>query len=83
MSRAALLSLCSIVLLAAPSIANVCVDCHQKISPNIVDDWNLSKHSEADIACDACHGDGHSSAATSTRSACRHSTPATNAIRTR
>ncbi len=62
MSRAILLTLCSFVLLAAPSAANVCVDCHTEVTPNIVDDWNLSKHSEADIACDACHGDGHSSA---------------------
>ncbi len=62
MSRAILLTLCSIVLLAAPSMANVCVDCHTKVTPNIVEDWNLSKHSEADVACDACHGEGHSSA---------------------
>ncbi|MGB5342211.1 MAG: multiheme c-type cytochrome, partial [Thermoanaerobaculia bacterium] len=62
MSRATLLALCSIILLAAPSMANVCVDCHTEVTPNIVDDWNLSKHSEADVTCDACHGEGHSGA---------------------
>ncbi|MGB5391396.1 MAG: multiheme c-type cytochrome [Thermoanaerobaculia bacterium] len=43
-------------------MANVCVDCHTEVTPNIVDDWNLSKHSEADVTCDACHGEGHSGA---------------------
>jgi hypothetical protein len=43
-------------------VANVCVDCHTEVTPNIVADWNLSKHSQADVACDACHGEGHSSA---------------------
>jgi len=62
MSRATLLTICSIALLAAPAAANVCVDCHTEVTPNIVDDWNLSKHSEADVTCDACHGEGHSGA---------------------
>jgi hydroxylamine dehydrogenase len=40
-----------------------CIECHRKITPNIVADWQLSKHSKNDIACDTCHGDKHQSAA--------------------
>lgn len=39
-----------------------CVDCHSKITPNIVSDWKLSKHSQAEISCVTCHGDQHQSA---------------------
>src|SRR5215470_14965696 len=40
-----------------------CVDCHRKITPSIVSDWQLSKHSQNAVTCDACHGDEHKSAA--------------------
>jgi hypothetical protein len=40
-----------------------CIECHKKITPNIVADWQLSKHSQNEIACDTCHGDKHQSAA--------------------
>ncbi|HZQ95101.1 MAG TPA: multiheme c-type cytochrome [Candidatus Sulfotelmatobacter sp.] len=39
-----------------------CVDCHSKVTPNIVSDWKLSKHSAAEIGCASCHGDQHTSA---------------------
>ncbi len=39
--------------------AQECVDCHKDITPNIVTDWQLSKHSQNDIDCSVCHGDGH------------------------
>lgn len=39
-----------------------CIDCHKKVTPNIVSDWQLSKHSQNDIECDVCHGTGHTSA---------------------
>ncbi|MGE5056114.1 MAG: multiheme c-type cytochrome [Acidobacteriota bacterium] len=42
--------------------ASQCVDCHNKVTPNIVSDWKLSKHSQAEITCVACHGDQHTSA---------------------
>lgn len=38
-----------------------CVDCHKKITPGIVSDWELSKHHENDIECSTCHGDAHQS----------------------
>jgi len=39
-----------------------CIECHSKTTPNIVSDWKLSKHSEAEIGCAVCHGDQHTSA---------------------
>ncbi len=36
-----------------------CVACHQKITPAIVSDWRLSKHSKNSVSCDACHGSEH------------------------
>ena len=39
-----------------------CVDCHSKVTPNIVSDWKLSKHSQVEVSCVSCHGDQHSSA---------------------
>lgn len=39
-----------------------CVECHSKISPQIVSDWKLSLHSQNEIDCISCHGDQHMSA---------------------
>ncbi len=39
--------------------AQSCVDCHKDITPNIVSDWQLSKHSQNDVDCSTCHGDKH------------------------
>lgn len=36
-----------------------CIDCHNEISPNIVGDWQLSKHSQNEVDCSVCHGDDH------------------------
>jgi len=35
------------------------VDCHKKSTPNIVNDWQLSKHSQNEVTCSICHGDMH------------------------
>jgi hydroxylamine dehydrogenase len=40
----------------------LCVDCHKETTPQIVTDWELSKHRENDVGCVACHGDKHTSA---------------------
>jgi len=45
-----------------PSVGGRCVECHQKVSPNVVSDWRLSKHAAAGLTCDTCHGAGHESA---------------------
>lgn len=42
--------------------AQNCVECHKTVTPQIVTDWEISKHSENDIFCEACHGEGHTSA---------------------
>jgi len=41
--------------------ADACVACHLDVTPTIVSDWKLSKHSENGVACDACHGSDHTS----------------------
>jgi len=43
-------------------LAQNCVKCHEKITPNIVSDWKLSKHFQNDVDCAVCHGDKHNSA---------------------
>lgn len=55
-------SLIVIIITSGFLYANVCVDCHKKVTPGIVNDWKISKHSENDIACNTCHGDQHTSA---------------------
>ncbi|MDZ7268500.1 MAG: multiheme c-type cytochrome [candidate division KSB1 bacterium] len=50
------------LLLAAPLPAQQCVECHKKVTPNIVSDWQLSKHSQNEIDCAVCHGAEHQSA---------------------
>lgn len=39
----------------------VCVDCHKGITPGVVSDWQLSKHSKNEVDCTACHGHEHQS----------------------
>src|SRR5512136_898241 len=48
------------VLAATPS-SKTCIECHGKTNPNIVADWKLSRHSEVEVGCADCHGDGHQS----------------------
>jgi hypothetical protein len=53
----------SLTFYAAGAAAQLCVDCHQKRTPNIVSDWKLSRHSQKNIACSMCHGRDHQSEA--------------------
>ena len=50
------------LLSAFVAAAQKCVSCHVKITPNIVSDWQLSKHSQNAVDCSICHGDEHNSA---------------------
>ena len=59
--RVALLILASMAL-ATTAGAQVCVECHRQVTPNIVSDWSLSKHSRSGVDCSVCHGDLHTSA---------------------
>ncbi len=36
-----------------------CVECHAKVTPNVVNDWKLSEHAGLGIGCDSCHGSDH------------------------
>jgi hydroxylamine dehydrogenase len=40
-----------------------CAECHAKVTPSVVTDWQQSKHSKTGIGCEACHGVDHSTAA--------------------
>ena len=44
-------------LLSAQQPAAQCIDCHSKVTPNIVSDWKLSKHSSVEVTCVNCHGE--------------------------
>jgi hypothetical protein len=50
------------IFLLSTAYAQVCVECHKKITPNIVSDWQLSKHNQNKIGCSECHSDQHKSA---------------------
>jgi hydroxylamine dehydrogenase len=50
------------VFVASSALAQECVVCHKGVTPNIVSDWQLSKHSKNEIDCSICHGDQHKSA---------------------
>ena len=39
-----------------------CVSCHLEVTPGIVSDWLLSKHSKNLVTCSVCHGVDHMSA---------------------
>jgi hypothetical protein len=56
-----LLLAAALAVLAAGLQAQQCLDCHKKTTPNIVSDWQLSKHSQNDVDCATCHGDKHKS----------------------
>jgi hypothetical protein len=61
----AALVLAAMILAAgpAPAAADTCVDCHAKVTPGAVSDWQLSRHAANKVGCAACHGSGHQSAA--------------------
>ena len=48
-----------ILLIASVAFSQECVECHRKVTPRIVSDWELSKHSIQDVACPDCHGNQH------------------------
>jgi hydroxylamine dehydrogenase len=48
-----------VFMFSAGVFAQECVTCHKKVSPNIVSDWQVSKHSQNEVDCSVCHGDQH------------------------
>lgn len=57
-----LLVFVGIFVFAGAVQAQECVECHTKVTPNIVADWQLSKHSQFEVTCSVCHGEGHTTA---------------------
>jgi hydroxylamine dehydrogenase len=57
------LAIANLLVAEQPAPATMCIDCHSKVTPNIVSDWKLSRHSQIEVTCVSCHGDQHSSAA--------------------
>jgi hydroxylamine dehydrogenase len=64
--QTSLIILFSLIFVSAAS-SQVCVECHKKVTPNIVSDWQLSKHSQNKIDCTNCHGDKHKSTVDASR----------------
>ncbi len=60
---AALFTLLVVSYFATVAQAEMCVQCHKAKTPNIVSDWQLSKHSQNDVDCATCHGSEHNSPA--------------------
>ena len=51
------------------NIGQQCVACHTTVTPNVVSDWRQSKHHEAGIDCDTCHGTAHTTATDAAKAA--------------
>ena len=60
MGRIAVILLLSLFSFSS-AFAEDCVECHKKVTPSIVSDWQLSKHRKNNIDCSVCHGDLHKS----------------------
>jgi uncharacterized CHY-type Zn-finger protein len=43
------------------SLKEACIECHANLSPNIVSEWQKSKHRKSEVLCSVCHGDQHES----------------------
>jgi hypothetical protein len=60
-----IISTCLVIFMAvvfvSPAFAQDCVECHKKVTPGIVNDWQISKHFQNKISCSECHGDEHKS----------------------
>jgi len=54
--------LVSMFFCAGGLFAQECVECHKEVTPGVVYDWQLSKHSINEVTCDVCHGDLHTNA---------------------
>lgn len=55
----ALILVTVVLVFAVGARAEDCVDCHKKVTPRVVSDWQLSKHSKNAVECKSCHGDKH------------------------
>ena len=74
-TKSVCLGLVLTVSLISPLFSQQCLECHKRTTPNIVSDWQLSKHSQNDVDCAVCHGEDHKTA--TDYSAARIPTPET------
>ena len=58
------------LLFSSGAMADNCIDCHIKISPDQVQDWKVSKHSQYDVSCVDCQGNKHSTAEDYKKNSC-------------
>jgi len=58
LKKAAFIILISVIFCLG-AYAQECVECHKDVTPNIVSDWQLSKHNQNEVSCSTCHGDEH------------------------
>jgi len=49
---------CLAIFWTAACLAQTCIECHKKVTPGIVADWQQSKHARSAVDCTSCHGDG-------------------------
>ncbi|MBM4170930.1 MAG: cytochrome C [Ignavibacteria bacterium] len=59
--KSKMLILLTMYLFAGMSNAQNCINCHKAVTPQIVSDWQISKHSQNDVDCAVCHGSDHNS----------------------
>jgi hydroxylamine dehydrogenase len=57
-----ILSIVFLIIIPVIAMAQSCVECHQTVTPNIVLDWQNSKHSLQFVGCAECHGNKHKGA---------------------
>ncbi|MBD3161903.1 MAG: cytochrome C [Candidatus Latescibacteria bacterium] len=55
------LLLCGFIL-PAVATAQECIECHERVTPGITGDWQISLHAEQGVGCETCHGAEHTSA---------------------
>lgn len=48
-----------VFILTSSAFADTCVECHTKITPGVVTDWEISRHFDEEVGCESCHGEGH------------------------
>ncbi len=57
---AALLAAAALTIPSSSQAQNAgCLDCHTRVTPRIMTDWQLSRHGQMGITCAACHGTEH------------------------
>lgn len=42
-----------------PVVTKGCLECHRVATPKAVKQWEASRHSQRDVSCTVCHGEGH------------------------